>query len=146
MRGHFAYLKINADSAFFSHDDGQTIMNQNGRVNLFECLRPKLTIFEVKPSIHRLAYGTIARNYSTRKIIELFTLTSQITLLNLIQLSLIAIVLSQLKKRIKVKVNQSNFRIVMRYSLKHQARNQVMVKIVSSTLHMSIVISLTAQR
>ena len=144
MRGHFAYLKINADSAFFSNDDGQTIMNQNGRVNLFECLRPKLTIFEVKP-IHRLAYGTIARNYSTRKIIELFTLTSQITLLNLIQLSLIAIVLSQLKKRIKVKVNQSNFRIVMRYSLKHQARNQVMVKIVSSTLHMSIVISLTAQ-
>ena len=33
----------------------------------FECLRPKLTIFEVKPSIHRLAYGTIARTHSTVK-------------------------------------------------------------------------------
>ena len=39
-------------------------MNQNGRVNFFECLRPKLTIFEVKPSIHKLVYGTIARTHS----------------------------------------------------------------------------------
>ena len=64
MRGHFVHFKKNADSAFFSHNGGQTTMNQNGRVHFFECLRPKLTIFEVKPSIHRLAYGTIARTHS----------------------------------------------------------------------------------
>ena len=48
----------------FNRNGGQTIMNQNGRVNFFECLRPKLTIFEVKPSIHKLAYETIARTHS----------------------------------------------------------------------------------
>ena len=67
MMGHYAYFKKNADSAFFSLNGGQTTMNLNGRVNFFECLRPKLTIFEVKPSIHRLAYGTIARTHSTVK-------------------------------------------------------------------------------
>ena len=62
MRGrHFAHFKKNADSAFFNHNGGQTSMNQNERVNFFECLRPKLTIFEVKPSIHRLAYRIIAK-------------------------------------------------------------------------------------
>ena len=66
MKGHFAYFEKNADSAFFSHNVSQTTMNQNGRVNFFECLRPKLTIFEVKPSIRRLAYGTIARTHSKR--------------------------------------------------------------------------------
>ena len=65
MGGHFAYFEKNADSAFFSLNGGQTTMNQNGRVNVFERIRPKLTIFEVKPSIHRLAYGTIARTHST---------------------------------------------------------------------------------
>ena len=64
MRGHFAYFEKNADSVFFSHNGGQTTMNQNGRVNFFECLRPKLTTFEVKLSIHRLAYRTIARTQS----------------------------------------------------------------------------------
>ena len=64
MRGYFAYFEKNADSTLFSHNVGQTTMNQNGRVNFLECLRPKLTIFEVKPSIHRLAYGTIARTHS----------------------------------------------------------------------------------
>ena len=67
MRGHFAYFKKNADSAFFNHNGGQTSMNQNERVNFFECLRPKLTIFEVKPSIHRLGYRTIARTHSISK-------------------------------------------------------------------------------
>ena len=65
MRGHFVHFKKNADSAFFSHNGGQTTMNQNGRVNVFECLKPKLTIFEVKPSIHRHAYGTTARTHSS---------------------------------------------------------------------------------
>ena len=55
MRGYFAYFEKNADSTLFSHNVGQTTMNQNGRVNFLECLRPKLIIFEVKPSIHRLA-------------------------------------------------------------------------------------------
>ena len=64
MRVHFAHFEKNTDSVFFSHNDGQTTMNQNGRINFFEFLRPKLTIFEVKPSIHRLACGTIARTHS----------------------------------------------------------------------------------
>ena len=64
MRGHFAYFEKNTDLVFFSHNGGQTIMNQNGRVIFFECLRPKLTIFEVKPSIRWLAYKTIARTHS----------------------------------------------------------------------------------
>ena len=63
IRRHFAYFEKNVDSAFFRHNGNQTTMNQNGRVNFFECLRPKLTIFEVKASIHRLAYGTIARTH-----------------------------------------------------------------------------------
>ena len=71
MRGPFAYFEKNADSAFFSHNGGQTTMNQNGRVNIFECLRPKLAIFEVKPSIHRLAYGAIARTHSISKAIHI---------------------------------------------------------------------------
>ena len=41
-------------------------MTQNGRVIFFAFLRPKLTIFEVKPSIRRLAYGTIARTHSIK--------------------------------------------------------------------------------
>ena len=61
MRGHFAHFEKNTDSVFFSHNGGQTTMNQNGRINFFEFLRPKLTIFEVKPSIHRLAYRIIAK-------------------------------------------------------------------------------------
>ena len=74
MRGHFAYFeKKMLIQHFFSHNGGQTTMNQNGRVNFFECLRPKLTIFEVKASIHRLAFGTIARAHSTSfKLIKLF--------------------------------------------------------------------------
>ena len=64
MRGHFAYFEKNTDSVFFSHNGGQTTMNQNGRANFFEFLRPKLTIFEFKPSIHRLVCGTIARTHS----------------------------------------------------------------------------------
>ena len=74
MRGDFAYFekKKNADSAFFSHNGGQTSMNQNGRVHFFDCLRPKLTIFEVKPSIHRLAYRTIARTHSIKTTSHIF--------------------------------------------------------------------------
>ena len=64
MRGHFAHFEKNTDSVFFSHNGGQTTMNQNGRINFFQFLKPKLTIFEVKTSIHRLACGTIARTHS----------------------------------------------------------------------------------
>ena len=81
MRGHFAYFKKNADSAFFNHNGGQASMNQNERVNFFECLRPKLTIFEVKPSIHRLAYGIIATTHS-RILSEHAKVILQISLLS----------------------------------------------------------------
>ena len=72
MRGHFAYFEKNADSVFFSHNGGRTTMNENGRVIFFECLRPKLTIFEIKPSIHRLAYVTIARTHSKTIVRKFF--------------------------------------------------------------------------
>ena len=72
MRGQSAYFEKNADSAFFSHNGGQTTMNQNEKVNFFECLRPKLTIFEVKTSKHRLAYRTIARTHSNVKTLSFF--------------------------------------------------------------------------
>ena len=47
-------------------------MNQNGRVIFFECLRPKLAIFEVKPSIHSVAYVTIARTHSKTIVRKFF--------------------------------------------------------------------------
>ena len=66
------FFEKNADSVFFSHNGGQTTMNQNGRVIFFECLRPKLAIFEVKPSIHSLAYVTIARTHSKTIVSKFF--------------------------------------------------------------------------
>lgn len=48
---------------------------------------------------------------------------------------------NSVKKRKKVKVNQSKFSSVMRFSLKYQARNQVMVEIGSSTPQLSVVTS-----
>ena len=52
---------------------------------------------------------------------------------------------NSVKKRKKVNVNQSKFSSVMRFSLKNQTRNQVMVEIGSSTPQLSVVTSLTAQ-
>ena len=58
MRCHMIYFEKIADSAYFCHNDGQTTMNQKGKVDFFESLGPMLIKFEVKPSIQKSAYGT----------------------------------------------------------------------------------------
>ena len=43
-------------------------------------VKPKLTIFEVKPSIQRLAYGTIARTHSNMMILHFLMYLMQVVL------------------------------------------------------------------
>ena len=43
-------------------------------------VKPKLTIFEVKPSIHRLAYETIARTHSNMMILHFLMYLMQVVL------------------------------------------------------------------